>query len=81
MRSAGVLMPITSLPSPWGVGALGAAARHFVDFLAAAGVSVWQVLPVVPTSFGDSPYQSFSLYSNTSRSKSAHSSVFRFPLR
>ncbi len=53
---------MTSLPSPWGVGTLGAAARHFVDFLAAAGVSVWQVLPVVPTGFGDSPYQSFSTF-------------------
>ena len=55
-------MPVTSLPSPWGVGTLGAEARRFVDFLAAAGVSVWQVLPVVPTSFGDSPYQSFSTF-------------------
>lgn len=62
MRTAGILMPVTSLPSPWGVGTLGAAARHFVDFLAAAGMSVWQVLPVVPTGFGDSPYQSFSTF-------------------
>lgn len=62
MRRAGILMPITSLPSPWGVGTLGAEARTFVDFLAKAGVSVWQVLPIVPTSYGDSPYQSFSTY-------------------
>lgn len=62
MRCAGVLMPITSLPSPWGVGTMGAEARAFVDFLAGSGVSVWQVLPVVPTSYGDSPYQSFSTY-------------------
>ena len=55
-------MPVTSLPSPWGVGTLGAAARHFVDFLAQSGMAVWQVLPVVPTSFGDSPYQSFSTF-------------------
>ena len=62
MRSSGILMPITSLPSPWGVGTMGADARAFVDFLAEAGVSVWQVLPIVPTSYGDSPYQSFSTY-------------------
>ena len=62
MRSGGILMPITSLPSPWGVGTLGAEARAFVDFLVRAGVSVWQVLPIVPTSYGDSPYQSFSTY-------------------
>lgn len=62
MRAAGILMPVTSLPSPWGVGTLGAAARRFVDFLAAAGMSVWQVLPVVPSGFGDSPYQSFSTF-------------------
>ena len=55
-------MPVTSLPSPWGVGTLGAAARHFVDFLAQSGMAVWQVLPVVPTSFGDSPYQGFSTF-------------------
>ena len=62
MRSSGILMPITSLPSSWGVGTMGADARAFVGFLAEAGVSVWQVLPIVPTSYGDSPYQSFSTY-------------------
>ena len=55
-------MPVTSLPAPWGVGTLGAAARRFVDFLADAGMGVWQVLPVVPTSFGDSPYQGLSTF-------------------
>ncbi len=62
MRSAGILMPISSLPSPCGIGALGAAAREFVDFLAAGGQSCWQILPICPTSYGDSPYQSFSSY-------------------
>ena len=62
MRTSGILMPITSLPSPWGVGTLGGEARGFVDFLGRAGVSIWQVLPIVPTSYGDSPYQSFSTY-------------------
>ncbi|HIZ46085.1 MAG TPA: 4-alpha-glucanotransferase [Candidatus Olsenella pullistercoris] len=62
MRSSGVLMPVTSLPSPWGVGTMGAEARAFVDFLARSGMAVWQVLPIVPTSYGDSPYQSFSTY-------------------
>ena len=62
MREAGVLMPITSLPSPYGVGTMGAAARSFIDFLKASGVSVWQMLPIGPTSYGDSPYQSFSAY-------------------
>ncbi len=60
MRSAGILMPISSLPSPCGIGTLGAAAREFVDFLAAGGQSCWQILPICPTSYGDSPYQSFS---------------------
>ena len=55
-------MPVTALPSPWGVGTLGAAARSFLDFLARAGQSSWQVLPVGPTSYGDSPYQSFSAF-------------------
>ena len=55
-------MPISSLPSPHGIGTLGAEARKFVDFLADAEQSWWQILPVGPTSYGDSPYQSFSAY-------------------
>ena len=61
-RSAGILLPISSLPSPYGIGTLGASAREFVDFLVAADQSWWQVLPVGPTSFGDSPYQSPSTF-------------------
>ena len=55
-------MPIFSLPSPYGIGTLGAEARKFADFLAAGGQSCWQLLPVGPTSYGDSPYQSFSSF-------------------
>ena len=62
MRSAGIIMPISSLPSAYGIGTLGAQARSFVDFLHDAGQTVWQVLPVGPTGFGDSPYQSCSSY-------------------
>ena len=57
-RRAGILLPITALPSPYGVGTLGKAAENFVDFLAKAGQKVWQVLPLVPTGYGDSPYAS-----------------------
>ena len=62
MRKAGILMPISSLPSPYGIGTMGAAAREFVDFLAEAGQACWQILPICPTSYGDSPYQSFSSF-------------------
>ena len=55
-------MPISSLPSPYGIGTLGAEAWKFADFLAAGGQSCWQLLPVGPTSYGDSPYQSFSSF-------------------
>ena len=61
-RVSGVLMPITSLPSPYGIGTIGKEARKFADFLKKAGQSIWQILPVGPTSYGDSPYQSFSTY-------------------
>ena len=61
-RSAGILMPIFSLPSPYGIGTMGQAARDFLDFLQAGGQSYWQLLPVGPTSYGDSPYQSFSSF-------------------
>lgn len=62
MRASGILMHITSLPSPYGIGTLGQAAYDFADFLEKAGQKLWQILPVNPTSYGDSPYQSFSTY-------------------
>lgn len=61
-RGAGLLMPISSLPSPFGIGTLGAAAYEFVDWLKKARQKYWQVLPVGPTSYGDSHYQSFSAF-------------------
>ena len=61
-RSSGILMPVFSLPSPGGIGTLGGAARRFADFLASAGQRWWQMLPLGPTGYGDSPYQSFSSF-------------------
>lgn len=61
-RCAGILMPITSLPSPYGIGTIGKEAYKFADFLKKSGQKIWQILPVGPTSYGDSPYQSFSTY-------------------
>lgn len=61
-RAAGILLPISSLPSEYGIGTLGKEAFRFVDQLVKAGQKYWQVLPVGPTSFGDSPYQSFSAF-------------------
>lgn len=61
-RGAGILLPVSSLPSPHGIGSLGRAAYEFVDFLARAGQRYWQVLPLGPTSYGDSPYQSLSAF-------------------
>ena len=60
MRSSGILLHISSLPSPYGIGTLGKAAYEFADFLHDAGQHYWQILPIGPTSYGDSPYQSFS---------------------
>ena len=62
MRSCGVLLHITSLPSPYGIGTFGEQAEKFVDWLVSAGQEYWQVLPVGPTGYGDSPYQSFSTF-------------------
>ena len=59
-RKAGILLPITALPSPYGVGTLGKEAYEFVDGLCSANIKIWQVLPLLPTSYGDSPYQSYS---------------------
>ena len=64
-RSAGVLLHITSLPGPHGVGDLGPAAHHFIDWLASAGQRVWQVLPTTPIGPGNSPYQSVSAFAGS----------------
>ena len=62
MRQSGILMHISSLPGPYVVGAMGKHARAFVDFLADAGQRCWQILPLTPTGYGDSPYQSCSTF-------------------
>ncbi len=56
-RTCGILLPVSSLPSPYGIGTLGSEAYRFVDFLRDAGCTVWQLLPMQPTTYGDSPYQ------------------------
>ena len=61
-RTAGILLPVTSLPSKYGIGCFSKSAYDFVDWLKAAGQSYWQILPLGPTSYGDSPYQSFSTF-------------------
>ena len=61
-RSSGVLLHPTSLPGPFGIGELGQYARAFVDWLALAGQKYWQVMPLGPTGYGDSPYQAFSAF-------------------
>lgn len=62
MRKNGILMPIFSLPSPYGIGTLGKAAKEFIDFLHKGAQSLWQILPIGTTTVGDSPYQSFSSF-------------------
>ncbi|MCD6425356.1 MAG: 4-alpha-glucanotransferase [Anaerolineales bacterium] len=59
-RSSGVLLHPTSLPGPYGIGDLGPQARHWIDFLSETGTGLWQILPLGPTGYGDSPYQCFS---------------------
>ncbi len=61
-RGAGILLAVTSLPSPYGIGTMGKEAFRFVDTLSDLRQKYWQVLPIGPTSFGDSPYQSFSAF-------------------
>ena len=61
-RYSGILLPVSSLPGPYGIGNLGQAAYDFMDYLAANQQSYWQILPLGPTSLGDSPYQSFSSF-------------------
>lgn len=62
MRKSGILMHISSLPNDYGIGKMGKEAYEFVDFLVRSKQSCWQILPVSPTSYGDSPYQSFSIH-------------------
>ena len=61
-RQSGILLPIFSLPSRYGIGTMGKSAYEFIDFLEASGQTLWQILPVGPTGYGDSPYQSFSTF-------------------
>ncbi|MDR2516587.1 MAG: 4-alpha-glucanotransferase [Spirochaetaceae bacterium] len=61
-RAAGILLAASSLDGPWGIGTFGAEARRWVDFLAEAGQTYWQILPLGPTGWGDSPYQSLSAF-------------------
>lgn len=62
MRACGILLPVTSLPSPYGIGCFSKEAYEFVDQLEKAGQKYWQILPLGPTGYGDSPYQSFSTF-------------------
>ena len=62
VRKSGVLMPVASLPGKYGIGTFGKESYRFVDMLSMAGQSYWQILPLGPTSYGDSPYQSFSTF-------------------
>ena len=61
-RCSGILLHVTSLPGGHGIGDLGSSAYEFVDFLAESGQKIWQVLPLSPTGYGDSPYQCFSAF-------------------
>ena len=62
MRKSGILLHIASLPNDYGIGTMGREAYSFVDYLKECGQSLWQILPLSPTSYGDSPYQSFSIH-------------------
>ena len=62
MRASGILLPVSSLPSKYGIGCFSAEAYEFVDQLVKAGQKYWQILPLGPTGYGDSPYQSFSTF-------------------
>lgn len=62
MRKSGILLPVSSIPSKYGIGTFSKEAYAFVDFLQKAGQSLWQILPLGPTGYGDSPYQSFSTF-------------------
>ena len=62
MRECGILLPVASLPSKYGIGGFSREAYEFIDQLKRAGQNYWQILPLGPTGYGDSPYQSFSAF-------------------
>ena len=62
MRSSGILLPVSSLPSDYGIGTMGDGAHKFIDFLCDSRQHYWQILPLGHTGFGDSPYQCFSAF-------------------
>ena len=62
VRKQGILLLISSIPSTYGIGTFGKESNRFVDFLEKSGNHLWQILPLGPTSYGDSPYQSFSTF-------------------
>lgn len=62
MRQTGILLPVSSLPSRWGVGELGSAIYEWMDILAETGITIWQILPLNPVGYGNSPYQPYSSY-------------------
>src|SRR5690242_21147243 len=77
-RSTGILLHPTSLPSLGGIGDFGPAAYEFVDFLAAARQSLWQILPLAPAGYGNSPYSSLSAFAGdrkSTRLNSSHMSI------
>ena len=61
-RNSGILLPVFSLPSKYGIGTFGKEAYKFIDFLHSAGQTYWQILPLGHTSYGDSPYSPFSVF-------------------
>ena len=61
-RKSGILLPVSSLPSRYGIGCFSREAYEFVDYLVRAGQTYWQILPLGQTGYGDSPYQSFSTF-------------------
>ena len=62
MRKCGILLPISCIPSRYGIGSFSKEAYRFIDFLYESGQTYWQILPLGPTGYGDSPYQSFSTF-------------------
>jgi len=80
-RSAGILLHPTSLPGPNGIGELGEAAHRFARVLADAGITIWQMLPLGPTGYGDSPYQTFSAFAGNPLLIAVESDGREFPAR